>query len=523
MPVINLENITFDYGSSSGDIFKDLSLSIDTNWKLGVIGRNGKGKTTLLYLIDKKIEPMKGAVHTPLDSFYFPYEPKNDAEMTFDVVKDSIASFNEWEKRMDTLLKKSDEESITLFGEIQEIYEKSGGYEINFKIEREFEKIGLSQDLLYKPFNILSGGEQTKALITALFLRVNSFALIDEPTNHLDMRGRLNLGNYLSDKNGFIVISHDRHFLDLCIDHVLSINKNDIRINKGNFSQWKYNMEIEEEFELRKKANLEREVKHLEEAAAKSRKWSFKKEKQKVGAYDKGYITHRAAKTMKRALHIEGRIDKKIDEKKSLLKNFEKERQLKLDKNKRSKNVVLNIDNLTIKYGEREIVHNFSLTLRKGERIAIIGDNGCGKTSIFKAITSESEIDTGSIKIPSHLVYIYARQDPSWESTNLNEYLKTEGIDEVKFRNIMATLGIEGDVWKKQLSEFSRGEMKKIEFCKSFLNPYDFLLWDEPMNYLDISSREQIEDVLLRYQPTMLFAEHDRKFIDRIATRIIQL
>jgi lincosamide and streptogramin A transport system ATP-binding/permease protein len=525
MSLIVFDNITFSYGAVSGEIFKNLSLNIDTSWRLGVIGRNGKGKTSLLYLINKKVEPLKGSVYTPVDTFYFPYETDNEEAATISIVRESVAPFYEWERTMETLLNKSDEESVLSYCEIQEKYQKAGGYEIDYKIEKEFSEIGLSADLLNKCFNTLSGGEQTRALITALFLRSNAFPLIDEPTNHLDMKGRAMLGDYLSNKNGFIVVSHDRYFLDMCIDHILSINKNDIRLNKGNYSQWKYNMDIEEAFELRKRDNLEREIHQLEEAARKRRSWSFKKEKEIIGApnNEKGFISHRAAKLMKRAIRIEDRVDKKLEEKKSLLKNYEKERNLKIDKSKGSHKVLLNVENVTLGYNEQFIINNFSMMLREGERIAVIGDNGCGKTTLLRAILGKLEVCDGIVKIPSHISYIYARQNPDWNTGNLLEYLKSEKIDVVKFRNIMSVMGIAGDVFDKPLESFSRGEKKKIELSRSFLEPYDFLIWDEPMNYLDISSREQIECVLLKYQPTMLFTEHDRKFIDRIATRIIQL
>lgn len=519
---IIFENITFNYGSSSGEIFNDLSLCMDTSWKLGLIGKNGKGKTSFLYLINKKVEPLKGIVHCPIDTFYFPFESKNPAATTLEVVKDSVEPFCVWEKNMKYLLQKGDEKSISGYGEIEEKYQKAGGYEIDHRIEMELKDAGLSGDLLNKPFNTLSGGEQTKALITSLFLRNYSLALIDEPTNHLDMKGRLKLGDYLANKNGFILVSHDRYFLDICTDHILSLNKNDVRINKGNYSQWKYSMEIEEEFELRKKENLEREVHQLEQAASKRRKWSFLKEKEKIGAHDKGFISHRAAKTMKRAISIEGRIDSKIEEKKLLLKNFEKERKLKLNSNKRLRNILLNMEDVVIKFDGRVIIDKFSLTIHEGERIALLGDNGSGKTSLFKVITGEISCE-GHVNIPSHIKYVYARQNPVWKSGSLLDYLKNEKIDVIKFRNVMAVLGIERNIINKPLNFFSMGEKKKIELCKSFLESYDFFIWDEPMNYLDTSGREQIEDVLLRYKPTMLFTEHDRRFIERIATRIIEL
>ena len=312
-------------------------MNIDTSWRLGLIGKNGRGKSTLLNLINKRLTPVKGNVNSGVTTFYFPFAAGNSKQSTFNVIKESIAPFSYWEKKLAELSKMNDSKSLDEYGELLEQYQAANGYEIDSMIEKEFWELGMKSDLLKREFSSLSGGEQTRGLIISLFLKKNSFPLIDEPTDHLDMKGRDILGEYLSKKNGFILVSHDRNFLDLCVDHVLSINKGDVRINKGNYSQWKYNMKIEEDFEKKKHENLKREIKSLESSAKKRRSWSNEKEKEKKGGYDKGYIGHMAAKQMKRALNIEFRIDKKLNEKKSLLKNFEEERKLKITNEKKSK------------------------------------------------------------------------------------------------------------------------------------------------------------------------------------------
>ena len=523
MSAIVFDSVTFYYESPLDKIFDGVTLNIDTGWKLGVVGRNGRGKTTLLNLISGNISPVAGKVSSDIKPLYFPYLPKDPGGKVLDIIKDTIAPFRMWEEKMEELLAEGSERSLPKYGEILEKYQDAGGYEIDALIEKEVTEIHLDTDILQRPFDTLSGGERTKVLLIPLFLKKDFFPLIDEPTNHLDIKGRETLGEYLSKKSGFILVSHDRHFLDLCTDHILSINKSDVRINKGNYSQWKYNIDIEKEFEKRKNENLKREIRSLEESAKRKRAWSVNKEKEKKGAYDKGYIGHRAAKMMKRALNIEKRVQDNLEEKKSLLKNLEKERNLKLDTADNAPGQVLSLHNVYKSFGEKNVLQNFSLTIYKGDRIAVTGPNGCGKTSLFKIITGELKPDSGSIYLPGYISISYARQIPLWSRGYLREHIAGCGIDETRFRNIMGAFGAEGELFERPLETFSRGELKKVELCRSFLEPSDLLIWDEPVNYIDIASREQIEKVILASNPTIIFVEHDRAFIEEVATDIISL
>ena len=523
MSSIAINSVTYYHTSPEEKLFDNFTLNISTDWKLGLIGRNGRGKTTLLNLIDKKIVPVKGSIYTDIKTSYFPYQSINKDDKTLNVIKENIAPFAYLEVMMDSLSAKGDKESMEEYGKCLEEYQDLNGYEIESMIEKEFNELGLGVDLLNRDFETLSGGEQTKALLVSLVLKKDSYPLIDEPTDHLDMEGRQVLGEYLSKKKGFLLVSHDRYFLDLCIDHIMSINKSNVKITKGNYSQWKYNADLEEEFERKKNENIKREIKSLETAARKRRQWSEKKEKEITGSGDKGFVSHRAAKLMKRALNIEGRKDKKLEEKKTLLKNIEKERNLKLDVQAKSSEKLVSISNANLRLGNKTILDDFSLTVNKGDRIAIIGSNGCGKTSLLRIFMNELKLDKGLFYKPNYVTISYARQKPSWDNGYLRDYIKSEKIGETKFRNIMGVLGVTGNIFERPLETFSKGEIKKIELCKSFLESYDLLIWDEPLNYLDIMSREQIEKVVLKYKPTLIFTEHDKIFIENIATKVIRL
>ena len=524
MSLILLNSVTFYYTSPDEKLFDNLNLNISTDWKSGLIGRNGRGKTTLLNLINKSITPVKGTVYSDVSTNYFPYYPTNIFDRTLNIIKENIAPYTFLEAKINLLTSKSDKKSMEEYGEVLEKFQELNGYEIDSMIEKEFDELKMSPNLLNREFGSLSGGEQTRSLLVSLFLRKDCFTLIDEPTNHLDMEGRQVLGKYLSGKGGFILVSHDRYFLDLCVDHIISINKNDVRISKGNYNQWKINADLEEEYEKRKSIKLKREIKSLEVAAKKRRQWSDKKEKEIAGSgIEKGFISHRSAKLMKRALNIESRVDKKLEEKKTLLKNFEKERSLKLNAKSKSAKIIISINNAYLKLGDRVVLENFSLTVNEGDRVAIIGGNGCGKTTLVGVLIGELELDEGLLYKPNFVTISCARQNPLWDKGSLRIYLKDETIDETKFRNIMGVLGASGNLFERPLESFSKGELKKVELCKSFLEPYDLLIWDEPLNYLDVLSREQIEIVILKHKPTMIFTEHDKIFIEKIATHIIKL
>jgi lincosamide and streptogramin A transport system ATP-binding/permease protein len=520
---LSLDDIDFHHSDPYAAVFEGVSLRIDTSWRTGLVGRNGRGKTTLLRLIAGELKPTRGAVHVPVDIALFPWIPADPTSAVIDVVRDAIAPFALWEQRMETLLERADEPALAEYGDLLERYQNAGGFEIDARIEREFAAMDLPSSLLRRPFSSLSGGEQTRALIIPLFLGSNSFALIDEPTNHLDMAGRELLAEYLARQTGFILVSHDRALLDAAVDHVVAINRSDIRVMPGNYSQWRAQADLEEEHERRRDANLQREIRSLEETAALRRKWSQSREKEKRGAYDKGFIGHRAAKLMKRALATERKIDEAIEDRRGLLGNRESDRSLELPDQGRSPEVILSVSNLSVDIDGRRIIDDLSLTLNRGERVAIVGRNGSGKTTLLRAIAGDITPDSGTISLPSRLTVARSYQEPLWSNGLLREHLKEGEIEETRFRTLMAAFRVMGDMFERPLETFSRGELKKVDLVRSFLQQSHLLLWDEPMNFIDITAREQIEDAILEAEPTMLFVEHDRWFVESVATRVVEL
>jgi len=523
MALIRIEEIDFQYDSPFTPVFEGLSLTIDTDWRTALVGRNGRGKTTLLRLIHGELRPLRGAVVAPPGIARFPYDPGEVDRTVCDVVRDCVGPFAVREAEMERLLARGDPESLAEYARLQERHEREGGYVIEARIERELATLGLGEETSGREFATLSAGEQARALIAALFLRGDAFPLIDEPTNHLDMAGRETLGRYLASKGGYVLVSHDRHFLDLCCDHVVSLNRSDVRVNQGSFASWQEQMARDEEHERRRRDHLKREIKSLEDAARRRRSWSGRREKEKSGAYDKGWVGHMAARQMKRALASERRSREKLEEKKGLLGNVEKERRITLRGEERGPERVLTVNGVAVGFEGRAVLEGIAFSLDRGERLALLGPNGCGKTTLLDAIVGERDVFEGSIHLPGHLAVVRGYQRPRWAEGLLREHLASDGLDETLFRTTMGSLGVCGEIFDRPLETFSMGERKKVDLCRSFLHPAHLLVWDEPMNYVDLDSREDIEEVILREEPTLLFVEHDRRFVERIATKVIEL
>jgi lincosamide and streptogramin A transport system ATP-binding/permease protein len=531
MSQIQVQDLTFGYDTSYENIFDHVSFQIDTDWKLGFIGRNGRGKTTFLNLLMGKHE-YTGSIISSVTFDYFPFEVKNGGENTLSVIKSIIAPFALLERRMEELLNQNSEQALQEYSEIQEQYSNCDGYIIDELIEKEISKLNVAADVLTRPFETLSNGERTKLLLAALFLKKNNFLLIDEPTNHLDMDGRKTVADYLKAKKSFILVSHDRDFLDAVIDHVLSINRSNIEVQRGNFSSWQQNKERQDAFELAENEKLKKDIQHLKAAAKRTSDWADKVERTKIGfdpAKTEKSITRRPAagakskKMMQRSKNIQQRQESAIEEKGQLLKNLEQAETLKMNLLTPPKEQLAVIKELSIIYGEKTILNNINFTVNQGERVALQGKNGCGKSSILKLLMGEKIQHTGICQISSQIITSYVPQDTSFLHGSLKEFAQTEQIDESLFKAILRKLDFTRVQFEKDMSEFSGGQKKKVLIAKSLSQPAHLYIWDEPLNFIDVLSRIQIEELILAYCPTLLFVEHDNMFSRHIATKTVVL
>ncbi|WP_195574934.1 Lsa family ABC-F type ribosomal protection protein [Paenibacillus sp. 1001270B_150601_E10] len=492
MSLIKVTNLTFAYDGSYENIFEHVSLQIDTNWKLGFTGRNGRGKTTFLNLLLGKFE-YSGTISSNVSFEYFPFHVEHKENYTFDVVADIYPDYEHWQ------------------------------------LMREFSLLKLSEDVLYRPFDSLSNGEQTKVMLAVLFLKENSFLLIDEPTNHLDLHARKLVSDYLNDKNGFILVSHDRAFLDNCVDHIISINKTNIEIQNGTFSDWWENKQRQDNFELAENEKLKKDIKRLSEGAKRTSNWSHEVEKTKNGTrnsgskVDKGYIGHKAAKMMKRSKSIEQRQHSAIEERSQLLRNVDSSESLKISQMTYHKHQLVELDRVSIHYGEKNVCGGISFTIEQGDRIVLSGPNGSGKSSLLKLICGEEISYSGAFRKGSQLKISYVSQDTSQLQGNLSEFARSSDIDESLFKAILRKLDFSRLQFEKDIASYSGGQKKKVLIAKSLCERAHLHVWDEPLNFIDVISRMQIEELLLEHSPTILFVEHDSEFCKHIANKIVEL
>lgn len=495
MSLIQVSNLTFAYEGSYENIFENVSFQIDTNWRLGFTGRNGRGKTTFLNLLLGKYE-YQGSISASVAFSYFPFDLTDRNALAMDAVEEMDPDYEYW------------------------------------RLAREMEKLGLSDEVLYRPYGTLSNGEQTKLQLAVLFSRENHFLLIDEPTNHLDIRGRELVSRYLSGKKGFLLVSHDRAFLDGCVDHILSINRADIQVCKGNFSTWMENKQRQDDFERAKNDKLKKEISRLQETAREKAQWADTAEGRKIGADPlkvdkpknyKPYQGAKAAKAMARAKAIGQRQAAAIEEKSRLLKNIERSDTLKIFQTPFHTSRLVELKDVAVRYGKAPVCEHISFTIEKGDRIALQGANGSGKSSILKLICGEEIPYTGQLWRGNGLRISYVSQDTSNLRGKLSDLSRDSGIDESLFLAMLSKLDVGKTQMEKDLSNLSAGQKKKVLLAKSICEPAHLHIWDEPMNYIDVISRMQIEELLLQFQPTILFVEHDKAFCENVATKIVKL
>ncbi|CEI73041.1 MULTISPECIES: ribosomal protection-like ABC-F family protein [Romboutsia] len=520
MAQIKINNLSFQYDNHGDDIFKNVSINIDTDWKLGLIGRNGRGKTTFLKLLKGEYK-YSGQIISPVSFDYFPMNVENDNQVALEVMREAIAPFTKWEKELKEY--SSDIKYIKEYGEVLDKFISYDGYIINEMIEKEVRKIGLGPEILDRNFKTLSSGERTKLLLSALFLRKNNFLLIDEPTNHLDSEGRECVAKYLNKKKGFILVSHDRNFLDEVINHVLSINKSNIDIQKGNYTTWQVNNDRRDEFEKSENEKLLKNIKRLKIAAKQKSSWSDKLESTKIGGgpVDRGYIGHKASKMMKRAKCLEKRQNKAIEEKSKLLKNIEQVEKLKIGNIETNSDKLLEVVDLQIVYQKEIFKKPISFKIKPGDRIWIRGKNGCGKSSLIKLLMGEEINYTGYVEKVSKISYV--SQETNFLKGKIEEFSAEKGINIQHLKSSLNQVGVTNIQFEKNIEQWSEGQKKKLLIAASLCEKSQLYIWDEPLNFIDVISRIQIENMILEEKPTMLFVEHDKCFGEKIATKIIDI
>ncbi|WP_424685405.1 ribosomal protection-like ABC-F family protein [Enterococcus sp.] len=500
MTTITIENLTFGYDRMGTYLFEAANLNLSNQWKLGLVGRNGRGKTTLLKILLGQLS-YEGRITGQPTFAYFPQQVKNPEILTFYALSE-LRVFEQWQ------------------------------------LERELNLLACDPEVLWRPFATLSGGEQTKVLLALLFIEEGCFPLIDEPTNHLDIVGRQQVASYLRKKrSGYILVSHDRDFLDETVDHILAIEKTQLVCYQGNFSTYEEQKARQDAFEQAQNLKLKKEITRLQQTALEKAQWSNHREQDKhnksrgfIDTEDRrkspGAIGADAARMMKRSKAILQRVESQITEKASLLKNIEEVDTLKMSYQPGHHRRVLQIENLSLGYPERPpLFDQVTVELLQGECLALTGANGSGKTSLLAAILGEfaGVVYQGEIVLPQNLVISRVRQDYEANHGTLAEFAQREGLVYPQFLNNLKKLGMERNAFENPIEELSMGQQKKVELAKSLAQPANLFIWDEPLNYLDVFNQEQIQQLLATVKPTMIVIEHDRHFVEGVADKLVVL
>ena len=510
MAQIQVTDLTFSYEGSSDDVFRDVTFNIDTDWKLGLIGRNGKGKTTLLNLFMGRYDH-RGSISTGKRFDYFPYQV-----FATDLSKAAADLMEGWKPRVEL-----------------------------WQVMVQMNALKMDPESLYRPFGTLSFGERTRIMLSVLFADENEFLLIDEPTNHLDTRARDIVKEFLSSKKGFILVSHDRDLLDGVCDHLLILNRATMEVQAGNFSTWWENKEKKDAFSLSENEKHLKEISKLKSAADRNNRWAEKNESTKIGfdpvkEHDRSisarsYIGSKTKKMQSRVKSVEKRIGREIGEKEGLLKDIEKAAELKIEPLKYHKEVLINANDLSLRYegAEEELFSGLRFQVKRGDRIILSGENGCGKSSLIKAILQRAKLKesrdvaglsvSGDLDVGSALIISYVDQDTSFLSGSLKDFCENRGLNESLFLAVLRQLDLDREQFTKDMEDFSEGQKKKVLIASSLITPAHLYIWDEPLNYIDVFSRMQIEKLILQYEPTMLLVEHDIRFREKTGTGTVKI
>ena len=494
MSKIAIQKLYFTYDGDHTPVFEGLNLQLDTNWKLGLVGRNGRGKTTLLRLLAGELEG-RGTISLTQPCLRWPRPVVDPSRRALDVLLEGVPPEEEW------------------------------------RLSRELSRLGLSEEALDRPFSTLSGGEQTRALLAALFLNEGAYPMIDEPTNHLDGPGRALAADYLRNLDrGFLLVSHDRAFLDSCVDHILALNQTGPELVRGTFSSWFRDKEDRDRGEAARNEKLKGEIRRLEQAAADRKQRADAVERAKTGISQSGIVKHglrpylgeKSRKGQQQRKNIERRADRAIQEKAGLLKDVERADSLKLTPLMYHSARLLEGRDLSIAYPgvDGKPIH---FTLRQGDRLCLDGSNGSGKTSLLRLIQGEEVPHAGELWRASGLIISYVPQQADHLWGNPMTWAEEQGLDLTKFLTRLRKLDFARELFSRDMGEYSAGQQKKVLLAASLCRSAHLYVWDEPLNYIDLFSRMQIEELILQYRPTLLFVEHDRVFREKIATEIVAL
>ena len=497
-------------------ILKDVSFHMNEYDKTALVGINGSGKTTLIRIIMNELDKDSGniSLNKGVSVGYLPQNAIIDSDATIyeEVlkVKEALISdeqaLRDMEKEMGDVKGRELEVLMEDYHKLEEAFDRAGGYRIASDISGTLKGLGFSEEEFGKPVNTLSGGQKTRVALSKLLVGTPDMIILDEPTNHLDMNSIIWLENYLLNyKGAVLIVSHDRYFLDRIVDHVVELDCGVCTSFTGNYSDYAAKKEIIRVSQLNAYLNQQRDIKHQQEVIEKLR--SFNREKSIKRADSRAHMLEKIEL-----------IDKPTENNNSM--------QIVLSPRIESGKNVLDVTDLTKAYDHR-LFSDISFSLRRGDHVAIIGDNGTGKTTILKIINNIVTADSGEIKLGTNVCIGYYDQEHHvlHDDKTIFEEISDDfpTLTNTEIRNMLAAFLFTGDDVFKPIHNLSGGEKGRVSLAKLMLSEANLLILDEPTNHLDITSKEILENALNNYTGTLLYVSHDRYFINRTADRILEL
>lgn len=512
MACLNIQNLTLSFGDNT--LFENISFEMGDKDKVGLVGYNGVGKTSLFKVLTGEYSPTSGGVFIGknVKLGYMEQHSCSDNKTVYEelvsVFSDLIEIENELEHISEELTQNPSKELIARQDFLNEQFLRNGGSTYKSLTRSALIGLGFTESDFSKPTSTLSGGQKSKLILSKLLLSRADLLLLDEPTNHLDIHSVEWLEGFLSSFSGaFIVISHDRYFLDKVTDKTIEIDCKKLRSYKGNYSEFLVKKEAEQKAITDKYENDLKEIERLEGIIEQQRRWN--REKNIKTAESKEKVVERI--------------------KAQLVPPDSAHKRIRFDFTPKcvSGEDVLSVSNLSKSFGDKKIFDDISFEVKKGERVFLVGDNGCGKTTLLKILMGDYTQNSGSFKFGANLFTGYF--DQVQEKLDLSKTALEEvwsafpAMTETNVRNALAAFLFRGDEVFRRLSDCSGGERARVALLKLMLGKYNFLLLDEPTNHLDSYSREELENTLLNYSGTMLIVSHDRYFINKLATCVLEL
>ena len=513
--ILSCQNISKSFGTD--EILKNVSFHIEENEKAAVVGINGAGKSTLLKIIMKQENPDEGDVTLAKDKtigYLAQYQDVSGHHTIYEEVLDSKRDIIEMEERlrsmeaqMNTLSGDALEQLLDTYHKLSHEFEQVNGYAYRSEVTGILKGLGFTEEEFDKKMNELSGGQKTRVSLGKLLVTKPDVLLLDEPTNHLDIESIRWLETFLLNyKGAVLIVSHDRYFLDRVVSKVVEIFQHKGYVYQGNYSDYAKKKAAIRAAMIKQYYNQQREIKHQEEVIAELK--SFNREK-----------SIKRAESREKMLDKIERIEKPVEDNTDI--------RIVLEPNVVSGNDVLKVEGLAKAFPPLQLFQGIDFEVKRGERVALIGNNGTGKTTILKIINELLPPDAGTVTLGSNVhigYYDQEHQQLHMEKTIFDEIADDyPNLNNTKVRNVLAAFLFTDDDVYKRIEDLSGGERGRVALAKLMLSDANFLILDEPTNHLDITSKEILEEALKSYTGTVLFVSHDRYFINQTATRILEL